>query len=418
MDIRIVPRRLSGTIRAASSKAQAHRLLISSFLCDEPAEIPCDNTSADIETTKACLAALTGEHPLLNCGESGNTLRFLLPVAAALKEETDFYCAGTITKRTLAPLIHEMEKHGCCFDRKQATLPVGDSKDKDLKTILSVKGNLKPGIFTLPGNISSQFVSGLLFALPMLSADSEIHFTSPLKSAGYVDMTINDLKLFGIEVESSKDEFVPIYKIFGNQHYRSPGKLKIEGDWSNGAVWLAAGAINGAVSVLGLDYRSYQGEKDIIEIIKNFSGFANPSVKGVVTRTKDLFGTEVDAANIPELVPIIAILGAAAFGKTTIKNAGKLRFKRNDRLHSISKNLTALGGKVEEFSDGLIIYGDGKLNGGTVSGENDHRIVMAMTIAASICDQPVIIKGAEAVKKSYPTFFEDFKALGGDVRVV
>ncbi len=419
MNIRITPRRLSGTIKAVSSKAHTHRLLIASALCENFPEIPCNNTSQDILTTRACLEALreslstSSDEAFFECGESGATLRFLLPVVAALKDKAEFTYSESIQRRSLVPLMQAMQRHGCTFCEEQATGK------------LSLSGSLQPGIYTLSGGISSQSISGLLFALPLLSGDSEIHFTSPIRAASYVDMTMKVLRSFGIEIETPSDEFVPIYKIPGNQKYNltcKPSKLKIEGDWLNGAVWLAAGAINGAVSVLGLDYHSYQAEKEITEIIKNFSGFANPSVKGVVTRTKDLFATEVDAADVPDLVPIISVLGCAAFGKTVIKNASgssaTLMARREKRLSLICENLAALGASIEKQPGCLIIHGRGRLKGGNVSGAGDHRVAMALVLAASICEEPVILKGAEAVQKSYPHFFEDFKSLGGEYKII
>ena len=457
VNIKVMPRRLSGTIKAVSSKAHTHRLLIASALCEDSPEIAYNNTSQDVLTTRACLEALKAslDKPLggvsssLECGESGATLRFLLPVAAALKDDARFLYSDAVQKRSLMPLIQVMKKHGCAFYEESAPdtatknattsdkrLKLGDLKASNSADIcqhntqaqqwlLSVKGSLQPGIYTLSGGISSQSISGLLFALPLLSGDSEIHFTSPIRAASYVDMTVKVLKSFGVDVEATKDEFVPIYKIPGNQKYSlscKPSKIKIEGDWLNGAVWLAAGAINGAVSVLGLDYRSYQAEKEITEIIKNFSGFANPSVKGVVTRTKDLFAAEVDAANIPDLVPIISVLGCAAYGKTIIKNAAGLSPalipKRENRLDAVCKNLSQLGANIERFDGTLIIRGQGKLKGGTVSSGGDHRLAMALVLAASICEEPVVIKGADAVEKSYPHFFEDFKSLGGEYKII
>jgi 3-phosphoshikimate 1-carboxyvinyltransferase len=381
MDIAVNPGPLSGTVRAVPSKSAAHRAMICAALADTPTEIICDGTSKDIEATGACLAALESSGALLPCGESGSTLRFLLPIVGALGRKASFVLEGRLPERPLSPLYEELVRHGCKLS-PQGTSP------------FTVEGQLMAGDYTLDGGVSSQFISGLLFALPLLGGDSTITLTGRVESLPYIGMTLEMLKTFGINVEYSNGVFM----VGGRQRYRSPGTVKVEGDWSNAAFWLCAGAISGReITVTGLDADSKQGDRAVVEILARFG--------------KDLRGIEIDAADIPDLVPILSVVAAAAKGETVIRGAGRLRDKESDRLAAVCDVLGTLGADVTETEDGLRIVGGKPLKGGTVSSWGDHRIAMSAATAAVLCAEPIVIQGAEAVNKSYPTFFEERRRL-------
>jgi 3-phosphoshikimate 1-carboxyvinyltransferase len=338
----------------------------------------------------------TVNFPNLDCGESGSTLRFLIPVAAALGVHATFSGQGRLPERPLQPLVEQMGNHGCHFDRVR--LP------------LTVSGRMIGGHYTLPGDVSSQFITGLLFGLPLLEKDSRITLLSQLESKGYVQMTISTLKKFGIAIEELTDG----YHIKGGQKYHSPQQLNVEGDWSNAAFWICAGSLQGSEILCGgLDQDSCQGDKEIINLMCDFD--ANVSFfKGTAHATgKPLKALRINAAEIPDLIPVIAVVATAAAGTTVIYNAKRLRIKESDRLAAIAQSLSQIGADVTEMEDTLLIRGGKPLRGGVVQGFGDHRIVMSMAIAAALCTSELVIEGAEAVNKSYPQFFDDFKKLGG-----
>lgn len=380
MTIRIEPRKLFGTVEAIASKSHVHRLMIANFLAGgEPFTI--EHMSRDMEATAACIEALRqSEDPELDCGESGSTARFLLPVAAALKETCLFTGHGRLPGRPFEELCAAMEAHGVTCDSRH--LP------------MKITGKLISGVYEIPGNVSSQYISGLLFALPLLAGRSSIVLTAPLESRGYVDMTCQVLRSFGIEIIETGGGFT----VPGGQQYILPERMEPEGDWSNSAFWLAAG-----IKVTGLDTRSSQGDKAILKIIEE---------------AKYPGDFKIDVADIPDLVPIAAVIGTARRGRTFIENAGRLRIKESDRIHTVCKMIQDLGGSALEQPDSIIIEGTGALRGGTVNSFNDHRIVMAAAIASIICAEPVCIQDAQAVEKSYPAFFADFKKLGGVADVI
>jgi len=392
MNILIQPGPLKGTVSAIPSKSHGHRLLITAALSSPPGKVLLEETSEDLEATRNCLSALEEPTPVLPCRESGSTLRFLLPVAMARKEYVRFLGEGRLLQRPLSPLKEEMELHGCSFH-----LGKGE---------LEVNGRLQSGIYRLPGDVSSQYVTGLLFALPLLAEDSEILLTSPLESKGYVDMTLEVLGASGIHVEAatqagaldSNGKPLPKFIIPGNQKYLSPAETAPEGDWSNAAFWLAANYVGFAnrVSCAGLSQTSLQGDRVVAELLRDF-----PNV--------------IDGSQIPDLIPILAVVAAVRPGITTINHAERLRLKESDRLETTVRLIRDLGGDAEERPDGMVIRGKPLLRGGQVDGCNDHRIVMAAAIAATNCTGPVTIMGAEAVNKSYPGFFRDYKGLGGRI---
>ena len=388
----IIPRsHISGTVAAIASKSAAHRLYICAALADSPTEITCQSTSRDIEATRACLAAMARGEALLPCGESGSTLRFLLPVAAALGLEVDFKMEGRLPDRPLAPLDQQLTAHGVRLSR-----PCHD--------LLHVSGRLEPGDYVLPGNVSSQYISGLLFALPLLQGTSTLTITGKIESAPYIAMTLDALKQFGVQPEC-RDH---VYTIAPTA-YRSPGTAVVEGDWSNAAFWLCAGALAGPVTVTGLDPDSLQGDKEVFEILRRFGAKTEQTGSSFTVSPGSLHAIDIDAAAIPDLVPVLSVVAAAAEGTTRITNAQRLRIKESDRIKTVLAMLTALGAEAEEREDGLVIHGGKALTGGTVDSSNDHRIAMAAAVAATLCK--VTVERAEAVSKSYPRFWEDFEKM-------
>jgi 3-phosphoshikimate 1-carboxyvinyltransferase len=421
-DVKISPCRLNGVVRAIPSKSQAHRALICAALADKPTTIECEGGSEDIAATTDCLSALGAKieresgvyivHPLkreingsiasLPCGESGSTFRFMLPIAGALGRKVSFVLKGRLPERPLSPLYEELVSHGAELP-PQGTNPFYAS------------GRLAPGRYSLDAGVSSQFISGLLFALPLLDGDSELKLTGQAESFPYIELTQAMLEIFGIKTEFKDNVFF----ISGGQTYHSPGTARVEGDWSNAAFWLGAGAIGaGSVTCAGLNMQSRQGDRAIMDILKKFG--ARIEVKendsAVTASGGKLRGIEINARDIPDLVPILAVVGAAAEGTSVISNAARLRTKESDRLAAVTAVLRALGADVDETDDGLVIHGDAALKGGQVSSRGDHRIAMSAAIAATICAQPVVIQSAQAVNKSYPGFFDDLRSLGGPVQ--
>lgn len=401
MNIRITPCLLNGDIDAVASKSMAHRLFICAALSDAPTRIKLKNLSKDIEATIACVSALGGEVSrerdmftvspiqtrvkkarIYDCRESGSTLRFMLPIVCALGAGGTFIGEGRLPGRPISELVAAIG--GC--DISADSLPI------------TIDGRMQSGDIRIAGNVSSQYISGLLFALPLLDGDSRIILTEPLESESYVNMTMQALTAFGVAVERKEYGF----SVKGGQKYRSVGECTVEGDWSNAAFFITSSAIGNLVKVNGLNDNSAQGDRVIKKLLLEFrSG-----------------GTEIDATDIPDLVPILSVAAAYSSGRTVIKNAARLRLKESDRLQAVAKNLTAVGVKVTQTHDGLIIDGRGGVTGGTVDGFNDHRIVMAAAIAATRAEGETIIIGAEAVEKSYPDFFKDFEKLGGKYDVI
>lgn len=388
MNLCITPGPLEGTVTPPPSKSQAHRAILAQLLAGG-GTVSNLETSQDIEATQRCAAALKAQGtdlPLLDCGESGSTLRFLIPIALALRGGGRFTGRGRLMDRPQKPYFDIFDEKGIFYEQKDGAL--------------TVKGELKPGEYRLPGNVSSQFVTGLLYALPLLEGESRIVLTSPLESRGYVDMTLDVLDRFGVRVEVLEDGFL----VPGDQVFQARD-FTIEADWSQAAFWMAAGLLGNPVLTVGLSDQSTQGDRVIDE---HFASFAWGTWRTV----------EIDVSNCPDLLPPLAVMAAFHDGTTRLINAVRLRLKESDRLATVTKMLTALGGQVEEGPDWLAIPGTRFLRGGTVDGANDHRIVMAAAIAATRCTGPVTILGAEAVNKSYPTFWDEYKRLGGEFDVL
>ena len=331
---------------------------------------------------------------MLDCGESGSTLRFLLPVVGALGAKGHFKMHGRLPLRPLAPLDEELKKHGM-FLKKQ-----GDE--------LYFEGKLSAGAYLMPGNVSSQYISGLLFALPLLKGDSILTVTGLLESRDYVLMTEEALAKAGIVFEKNGNT----YRICGGRHYDMPKELAVEGDFSNAAFFLSIGALSyEGVTVTGLNTASLQGDRRIVEILEAFGAKVTVEGDSVNVRGGELAGITIDAALIPDLVPVLSVVAAGAKGETRIINAARLRLKESDRLKSTADLINGLGGKCEELEDGLVITGNGSLKGGTADTCNDHRIAMAAAVAACISEDKVILTDEKCVAKSYPGFFEDFGKL-------
>ena len=415
MDLILYNNQLAGTVPIPASKSVAHRAYICASLANRPTEIICNSDSVDIRATRECLAVLqdagqdSSSALTLNCRESGSTLRFLLPLACVLAKQLHkpihFTGADYLAKRPLSPLVEELCAHGANIS-SPGTFP------------LIVSGELLPGSFTLPGNISSQYISGLLMALPLLPGDSKIHITGNRESVSYIGLTLAMQKTFGISITETDYG----YHIPGNQSYISPGKLTIEADWSSAAFWLAAGAIGKTAPVLtGLSLTSAQGDRAVLRILESFGAKIQSSEEGItVAKPTQLHGTRVDASDVPDLIPVLAVVAAFAEGKTEFINAGRLRIKESDRIISTEELLNRLGVKTESTSDTLIVYGSSdEVKNDTdqtplaVRSFNDHRIAMSAAIAATAYHLPLLLTQAEAVTKSYPTFYEHYRSLGG-----
>lgn len=394
MDITIFPSLLQGDINAIPSKSQAHRLLICAAFADKPTELVCPDTNRDIEATADCLNGLgarilrteTGYHitPVqeipksaeLHCCESGSTLRFMLPIAGALGVDTLFHMEGRLPDRPLSPLWEEMERMGCRLSRPSSTT-------------LRCSGQLHGGNFEIAGNISSQFITGLLFAATLAKNDSYIEIIGKLESEPYVSMTLDALKKFGIEVEGR-------YRVKSNQRFCSPGNLIVEGDWSNGAFFLAADTLGNPVNTHNLNLESCQGDRAVSSLLPQLA-------KQHCT---------ISAADIPDLVPILAVV-AGCFHGACFTNIQRLRLKETDRVETVCNMLKALGASVAATEDTLVVH-PATYQGCTIHAENDHRIAMSAAIAATKAHGPVTVVNAECVNKSYPSFWEVYRKLGGN----
>ena len=414
MNYSITPGVRSGSVIAPSSKSMAHRLLIAAALSGRPCLLSYNGLSKDILATINCLCSLgsmienkENNHlqisPIspspnqlchLPCNESGSTLRFLVPIVGALGCKAVFSMADGLAKRPMDALLAVMEAHGLHIKK-------GTNE-------LICTGQLCAGNYAIPGSISSQYVSGLLFALPLLDGDSTLQITEKIASQDYITMTETVLAKAGIRFEKEGN----IYQIPGGQAYHMAGKTTIEADWSNAAFFLCMGAMSkNGITVNGLSRTSPQGDREILPILRRFGAEMKEAEDAVTVRRGKLCGQTIDASAIPDLVPTLSALAACAEGTTQIVNAGRLRYKESDRLATTSAMLSALGADIAEAPDGLIIHGKPQLTGGTVNAANDHRIAMTAAVAACACENPVCVAGAECVDKSYPDFWKHFEEL-------
>ncbi|MGN0055208.1 MAG: 3-phosphoshikimate 1-carboxyvinyltransferase [Atopobiaceae bacterium] len=434
MDAIVTQSQLSGVIPAIPSKSMAHRLMILAALCPSTTDIHCGSTSMDMEATASCLRSLGArvtrtqlgyrivplrgradsdnhpdrpDFPTLDCGESGSTLRFLLPVAAALGGGASFVGHGRLAQRPLSPLYEQLQEHGVTLSA-QGQFP------------LVVQGKLRPGRFVLPGDVSSQFVSGLLMAAPLLDSPSEVWVSEPIQSRPYITLTMNALEKYGIHVAHAPEvvDSKPYTSyLVAPATLVSPGVVDVEGDWSNAAFWLAAGAQDPeGVTVTGLDLASAQGDRVIMAALSSL-GVRIARKGSSVRATRDApHAAAMDVSDFPDLVPPLAAVAAVTPGTTALRNAGRLRLKESDRLESVSQVLGAMGIRVQVDGDDLLIDG-GHAHSAEVDAHNDHRIAMMAAILAAGADGPVTIHGAECVRKSYPAFWDDFARLGGHVQL-
>lgn len=395
MNLCIQHSKLQGTLHVPSSKSFAHRQLIAAALSDKPTKIIVNTLSEDIFATMDCIlrlgaditkteegilciepAAEIPEKAHFFCKESGSTLRFMLPVAAALGIDATFTGAGRLPERPNAVLTDALRLHNVHADRD--LLP------------LHLSGKLTGGLYEIAGNISSQYITGLLLALPLCQQDSRIQFTTPVESADYIEITLQVLSQFGIKVEKEKNG----YSISGNQAYHTPGVIITEGDWSSAVFWHCANQMGSDIQLAGLTPASCQGDRRIVDQLLQLGG-------------------TIDVSQTPDSLPALAVAACTHPGTTHFVGAGRLRLKESDRLSAVAVLLRTLGQTVTEEQDGLIIHGGTPFTGGIVDGCNDHRIVMAASIAACFAKAPVTILGTQAVSKSYPHFFDDLISLGG-----
>ncbi len=427
---------VSGTIRAPSSKSEAHRHLIVAALSAlygrgaTVRRVFCTDLNEDIEATIRCLSALGADmirkgeyfevtpitalpsHAVLDCGESGSTLRFFLPIVCALgslpiapREFTvSLVGHGRLPQRPLSPLYEILLAHGASLS------PQGSNP-------LIVSGKLTAGTYIIDGSVSSQFISGLLFALPLLPDDSRICVTGKIESAPYIDMTVDAVANITDAIIGKLPDFLVRGKESTQNRCTQTGVniSQVGGDWSGAAFFLTAGVLSRAghaVMVTGLDPHTRQGDAAIVNILQQMGGRIALDEQGnYMACSSSLHGCEINATQIPDLVPILAVAASVAEGETHIVGASRLRLKESDRLATVTAMLTALGANIVETGDGLIICGTSVLRGGTVDAAGDHRIAMSAAIAATRCTAPVTIIGAETVAKSYPAFWRDFDTI-------
>ena len=425
----ISPQCIHGSVHVPSSKSMGHRMCICAGLAGNNCVVDNIAVSRDIEATNRCLEALgvtvkkvrsdykgrtafqfLWDHRFslgpvtADCGESGSTLRFFIPLGALCNVPFTFRGHGKLVSRPLQPYYDIFDKQELRYcTAENGYLP------------LTVKGRLKPGAYVLPGDVSSQFVSGLLFALPLLDGDSTLKILPPLESASYIELTLSSLGIFGIDIKR-KDLFH--YKIRGKQTYRAQsGRVQVEGDWSQTAFWLVAGAIGSreGLRCTGLSETSLQGDRAILKILRNMGADVTVNKDAVTVLPSKLHGCEIDAADCPDLVPVLSVAAAVAEGTTHIINAGRLRIKECDRLAAMHSELAKLGADISEEPEGLVIKGkpEGLAGGAAVDAWNDHRIAMSMAVAALACKEPVTLTGGESVSKSYPEFWNDYASVGG-----
>ena len=408
MDLQITPKKLSGAVTPPPSKSQAHRLLIAAALAEGTSTLHNIARSQDIEATLRCVTALGGswtetspgtltvtgiggrrfsggELPRLDCGESGSTLRFFIPIALAVAGGGIFTGHGRLMERPQGPYFQLFDKKGIFYEQKDG--------------VLTARGALTPGEYVLPGNVSSQFFTGLLFALPLLDGVSAVVSSTEIESQAYITMTLEAMRQAGVPVAER-----PGLRSFEVLHAAyHPFAATVEADWSQAAFWYAANFLDSRVEIRDLNPDSGQGDKVVSEL---YWQLARPG------------DAEIDVSGCPDLLPPLAVMAAVRSGTTRFVNAARLRIKESDRLSTITAALTALGAEVHEEPDRLIIVGKPSLPGGTVDCANDHRIAMMAAIAATGCTGPVTVLGAECVQKSYPDFWEVYNTLGGDIHVL
>ena len=422
-DLKLVPSKLKGEVKIPPSKSMAHRAIICAALSDGFCKIENIDYSDDIIATIDAMNSLgakivkykdyievTGAYGnsadiedirVIDCNESGSTLRFLVPISLLFKGKNKFIGRGNLGKRPLTTYYNIFEKQDITYSYEEGKLN------------LIVGGELKPGIFEIEGNVSSQFITGILFTLPLLNDDSKIIITTEMESKGYIDLTLRAMSDFGIEViNNDYKEFI----IKGNQRYKARN-YRVEGDYSQAAFFLCADSLGNNVLCKDLDLNSLQGDKEVIDILERMNVIFNASAIGVKgTTSGQLVSTIIDGSQCPDIIPVLTAVAALTKGKTEIINAGRLRIKECDRLAAVTSELNKLGAKIVEQEDGLIVTGVEILKGNVeVWSHKDHRIAMTLAIASTKCEEPIVIKDYECIAKSYPNFFDDFVSLGGKI---
>ena len=421
MDIKIIPNELFGEVKAIPSKSVLHRALIVSFISQKQ-NIKLSNVdmiSDDVLATINCLQALgarietesnniyvrsienISDETYIDCKESGTTLRLLLPLLSMFSKSTIVDCKESLRDRPIIELIETLKNSGVCFESE--VFPI------------RVFGNATGTLFKIKGDISSQYISGLLLLSALMEQETTIFLTTPLESRNYVDMTIDILKDFGITVKEKENSYV----VFGGRRlFKAPNKYIVEGDWSNAAFFIVAGCLGKNLKVNGLNFNSIQGDKQIIEILKKIGGNLEISGDCVFASKSDLISFNLDFTDMPDLFPILSVVAALSRGTSILSGGKRLKYKESNRIDSTFQMLKNLGAEVEKIDCGLKITGQEFLNGGIVNSFNDHRIVMAATIASIRCKKPISIINTEAVNKSYPKFIQDFEKVGGNINVI
>ncbi len=424
----ITPGPLHGTVKAPASKSVAHRMLICAALADAPCTIALEGSNDDIDATLSCLTALGAQveradavvrvtplpreggqlracpGALLDCAESGSTLRFLLPVAAATGAGARLTGRGRLAERPLSPLYEQLQAAGARLS-PQGSFP------------LELGGRAAGGVYRMPGNVSSQYVTGLLLAGPVMGG-VRVEVAKPVESRPYLDLTLSAMARFGVEVDVSEGDDAVGYEVPAGARYRSPGSCAVEGDWSAAAFWLCAGAVCGTrVGVEGLDLRSVQGDRAVTGALALFGCHVEQGAGRATLVPGRLRACTIDMHDVPDLVPPVAAVAACASGHSALTGVARLRLKESDRLATVAAGLGALGARVRASDDRLDFEGVEGLDAGSCDAANDHRIAMMCAIAATRAAGPVTIEGAECVRKSYPGFWEDYQALGGRVNL-
>ena len=418
MKVIITPNKLSGTVKVPPSKSLLHRAIIASSLAEGKSVITNVSFSKDIEATIKSMASfgakinayedrieIEGCYPkrindVIDANESGSTLRFIIPIALLDDKPVTFVGKGKLPKRPLDPYFDIFRRHKINYEKGEDNLP------------LTISGKLEPSMFLMQGDVSSQFISGMLFTLPLLNNKSELYITTDMESTSYVDLTLDVLEEFGIEIENNHYHN---FDVLGNQKYKAHD-YEVEGDYSQAAFFLVADMLGADIKIQGLRKESRQGDKKILEDIKAFNGEIFYEDNLVYAKSNKPYANQISFSNSPDLGPILSVLAALSKGKSEFINAERLRLKECDRISCVVEELKKLGANVIEKEDGMIFEGIEKFKGGVVDSHNDHRLAMAFAMASLKCEGEITILNAECVSKSYPDFFKVFESLGGKVR--
>lgn len=412
--VTLFPGIANGTVKVPPSKSMSHRALICAGLSKGKSFINNVLLSDDIKATMSALEHMGAKFEIsdstiivtgtkkvkydgnpINCNESGSTIRFLIPVFSLSNKKVTFTGKESLFKRPFK--IYEE-----IFKANEADFEIRSNS-------IVVNGRIKARDYYINGNVSSQFFSGLMFTLPLLKEDSKVFYKGNLESNSYIDLTIELLEHFGIDIQKIKNG----YYIPGDQAYKATD-YDVEGDFSQSAFHLVAGIIGGHVQANNLSQESNQGDKKIIRIIKRMKGRVVYTESGFITDKSKTIGTKIDISDCPDLAPIVALLGSVSTGTTILTNISRLRLKESDRVVSTVNTLSTLGADISVVNDEIVIHGKPQLKGGvTLDSYNDHRIAMMIAIAAFVCEQEIALLRPLAINKSYPHFFEDYKKIGG-----